>query len=1049
MLTRIHLAQIYYNPAYYEAPVNYLEEPSFSEGSQTPIGPLRTTKKIEEYLVNSEGSYNKYFERKLYNILKWSGERGANIVAFPEYAIPAHFLKLVKDLSLQYGFAVAAGTHKVRLNDPSKTIYQDIGIPPERILVGSACAPVFFPDKTIKIARKLKKSKWEPNLNVPEEDPIIMQLPVGDSNLRLSVVPCIDSISLDVLGKLKNSALGLPNIIICPSLSPTISPFQDLGSLARLEETLFCYVNTSLYGGTSFNIPNDWEAYLCGPNYGNKHLPKYTEGILEIDFDHKSLFLKRGSAKTSPICKHPIVFPIVYTQSSPWLTELNEVKQVLMDTLKSGDVKFANDLMDDFLADYSQSLPDLLLKNLKDLRHSLLPLYGGDAKSIEDASSVIEIGGQLEDTPHFMANRVNSALKLLSECIIEAQTEDTENILKCIESLKGCQSKLPVISDSDSIKKENEIKYSTTSMDFAGQEDLVTSFQNRGPDVEQIRNFFANKNNRVVIVTGSLGIGKSSFIDWMFQKAFGDWTMMRVHIPPEARFPRVISDIAYKLGVFFDTDTLSFLSHKIFRQKVRKLLSEFYSKPKRALVIDDLFHIFRQKNARDYKQLSIFFEESAKAKATIGGRIFFVSSSWVPEKWLHSSGVSHMQLRKLIDVYVRRIIEYQIRRLRLVQEETVPEPSQTLLNLINGHPLSAKLVIDALDEQGFSGLNDQLSLAKITGHLAKELLKHVHLTPHEFETIKKISIFRNPVSTRWLEETDDINLDHEGVVNLVNRCIIDYDGQKMQLHEAVRRFFYSQIDELELESYHRIAVSYYQESYDKQRYSGKGINPSIVGELAHHLSLSGDISKLEDIRLFVVNEIKPAAKKVYKEYRKYEKALSLYQIASSIVPDDHEVWAYIGRCYARLGLWKDSDASFQKALDVVRRSGSIPWWIYRDWGHIRARYQFYTIAEDLFLKAASYVSKDSSISASLAYMRWQQGDIDVACELFEEALNINSHHEYSLIYYSKLLNSIGDHSYADILQERLNSLDPILRYQEPNEYEIEIDDDCEININIG
>ena len=474
----------------------------------------------------------------------------------------------------------------------------------------------------------------------------------------------------------------------------------------------------------------------------------------------------------------------------------------------------------------------------------------------------------------------------------------------------------------------------------------------------------------------------------------------------------------------------------------QKLLNKFFSKPKRALVVDDLFHIFRQKNSYDYKLLNIFFEEAAKAEIAVGGRIFLVSSSWVPDKWLHTDGASHMQLRKLKDIYARRIIEYQIRRLKIVQEETVPEPSQKLLDLINGHPLSAKLVVEALDEHGFSGLNNQLNLVKISGHLAKELLKHVKLAPDEIETIKKISIFRNPLSTRWLEETKDINLDNEGIINLVNGCIVDYDGQKLQLHESVRRFFYNKIDESELENFHKIAVSYYQEEYDNQRFSGKAINPTVVGELAHHLSLSGDISKLKDIRLFIVNEIKPAAKKVYKEHKKYEKALSLYQIASNIVPDDHQVWAYIGRCYARLGSWEDSDVAFREAIDSAMRSGNIPWWIYRDWGHIRARFQFYSTAEELFLKAASYIEEDASISASIEYMRWQQGDTDQACKLFEEALNINPQHEYTLTYYSKLLNSLGDYSYADMLRGRRDSLDPELRYKEPTEYEI---DDDEIN----
>jgi len=42
MMTRVHLAQIHYNPAYFEPPVDHLEEPTFPEDLTASIGTLRS-----------------------------------------------------------------------------------------------------------------------------------------------------------------------------------------------------------------------------------------------------------------------------------------------------------------------------------------------------------------------------------------------------------------------------------------------------------------------------------------------------------------------------------------------------------------------------------------------------------------------------------------------------------------------------------------------------------------------------------------------------------------------------------------------------------------------------------------------------------------------------------------------------------------------------------------------------------------------------------------------------------------------------------------------
>jgi tetratricopeptide (TPR) repeat protein len=215
-------------------------------------------------------------------------------------------------------------------------------------------------------------------------------------------------------------------------------------------------------------------------------------------------------------------------------------------------------------------------------------------------------------------------------------------------------------------------------------------------------------------------------------------------------------------------------------------------------------------------------------------------------------------------------------------------------------------------------------------------------------------------------------------------------------------------------------------------------NPSTAAELAYHSALSGDPALAKRLRTLVIEELKPAARQIYREDRDYSRALGLYRTIADITPDDAEVVAYLGRCYARLGYWDESDQAFERAVQIARRKKE-EWWIYRDWGHIRARFDFYTIAQECFRRAQEQNQQDASISAALGYMHWREGDTDAARELFDEALNINLNHGYALTYYARMLEDLGEHVRAEGMRDRLQTIESWSR--PVGEHEIEVDTD--------
>ena len=63
-MLRVHLAQIFYNPAYYESPVDYLEEPCVPSEDETPLGRLRSVQSIRIFLANVKGFYLQHLQSK-------------------------------------------------------------------------------------------------------------------------------------------------------------------------------------------------------------------------------------------------------------------------------------------------------------------------------------------------------------------------------------------------------------------------------------------------------------------------------------------------------------------------------------------------------------------------------------------------------------------------------------------------------------------------------------------------------------------------------------------------------------------------------------------------------------------------------------------------------------------------------------------------------------------------------------------------------------------------------------------------------------------------
>jgi tetratricopeptide (TPR) repeat protein len=1034
-MVRIHLCQIWYNPAYFDASSDFLQEPAPSMDTKSTIGQLRHIEQIADFLLESRAVYVNHIIKKLCEITLWSKSRGANIVAFPEYSVPCEALPPLQNIAKQNGIFIVAGTHRVRLTEISLDIYESLGLDTSKIKNGTAVAPIIYPDTgIINLSSKTSRSKWEPDLDVSAQIDDIHEVKINDMRLRVAVFPCIDALQLGIFYSWDNNG-NKPHILICPSLSPTVNLFTNVGNLLAANEILFAFVNSAEFGGTGFNIPKEWEPYVTGVGSPNKCINACCEAILELDVDADSFFLKKGSVKTKAPCNAARRFPIVYFSTGNWIDKYLELSKDILELLNSNDSVGAIEWVDNFLSDQVTPVPEEIISNLHELRYGPLVLFSGNVDDIRDSLQLAILPKELDDSRLFFAERIARLIKLITSILQSSTGEDTALLISYLRILKVGQERfsLEIFSQEATARiVSRSTEENLAEFVHRPQELSVASFQNRGASLDSLRDIVTRGSAKVIMITGMSGIGKTELVKTLFVKVLTDWKPIWIDIANGSSLARVAAAMGRTLGLTMDIDALSTSTDKIFRGKMTKLFDTFFGVEKHALILDDLRDL--RANVRDYNQLHALIEIASEPKRFKGSRIFIISSIAATPIWMKKAGIERIHLKGLDETYIKRVIEYQLRSSELISSEAMPSIPQMLLDIIEGHPLAAKLAVEGSRKTGIAKLGEEDLLTYLSTNIIDSLLSKVELSSEEEWVIQVLSLLRLPVKVSDIA----LSLNAKIIGKLAARGIVDFDGYSYSIHQIIRRFFSACLHGQKLMEAHAIAADLYRR-IDKQNKLGGNRDINIVAELAHHLSFAGDTPELRALRINIFEEIYPVARVLYGQ-KDYDKALSMFRLLAECRPNDPAIWAYIGRCYGRRGQWEDSDNAFKKAIDVASATKQPTWWIHRDWGHIRARFGFYTAAQEHLDEAKDLGGKqDPSCIAADAYVKWRTGAPDTATKEFEYLIKHHQYHGYTLKTYSMLLEENGENERAEELRKRLELIESEMI--PPLLYDMEVESD--------
>lgn len=313
---RLAVAQIDSHPAFSFKGHDLLCEPWFIETDKMVLDQLSLTRdqhraRLHRLKEGISRAYCAVLEKRVRAIIKWCAEQRVDLVAFPEYSIPAVLLPRLHEQARAAEITVIAGTHHVTPRLLRQGVYHMF---PHKPQVGNAVAPVLGLDVP-RLVSKLTCSQWESGSLQPGD--LWELVPWRDGHF-FAVLICLDMLHPEspqrenfVTAKVMKKAA----FQVVTSLTPQQSTEQFEKALAgqlRSYHRPALFVNAASSGGSQIFVVES----PAGPI--PESLPPREEAVLvwDIKLTHHALSRPTGSEFAEP-AKHVATANLIERGSLP------------------------------------------------------------------------------------------------------------------------------------------------------------------------------------------------------------------------------------------------------------------------------------------------------------------------------------------------------------------------------------------------------------------------------------------------------------------------------------------------------------------------------------------------------------------------------------------------------------------------------------------------------------------------------------------------------------------------------------------------------------
>lgn len=1016
-MVRVALAQIFFKPAIIERSVDHLSEPGLVQGdvcatSLLEVLPPDKSNDLRMWQDRTRSDYITYITRKLQEVCKQACHiYRPDLLVFPEYSVPCSCLPVLQDMARQYKITIVAGSHTVR--SASKDYYAQVGLDFDiNTYQGCSIAPIFFPDGKADYQVKHDRSIFEITMKESEEPFKCFDSITQDGEaFSFYVVICADALSAQNLGRLKLSR-EKNLMVLTIAYSTKTDGFQSAANLLAVQRVPMLICNTSLYGGSGIYLSKSVKERFVNSPGQPSWLEPHTEALMMLNFHPKKFAVERSVLDTD-VRGSWAACPILYGEKLPWVKEYKQTLNGIEESLKEGNIGDAADYVDILLTLYENQIPTPLFEAFRYFTERM-DNFCGDVESYMLPLRCIWL--PFHSTQAHLRNEIMQALNLCMQFGLIAY--------QWIGELMKQQQEYP----EEPIVSVQPVLPSAIARPVPTQEEAL-EFRDRGHYMNQLQEAILDPTVRLVLVNGAYGIGKSSLVAVNFKRNLPNWQVQTISLTPTTRFSMVLEYMANAIGYSLKADQLTSSGKKALRPILEKFTKALLAKDGHAIVVDQLESILLNMQGKDHTLLTLFRDAVYQMKSGQGKIIFLSDVRFSSEIFPESPAVRRIVVGRISDNnYVKKILEYEMRRHEMTSPGQTPVIPNRLYELVNGHPLTAKLCVEAMSRQKHEALED-IPLSQVQSQVIKQLLKKINLDPMESRLVSLLSVFRTRIEVPRLEthlSPEHKQMLKENMNKFYMSSFISAGEHALEITAAFRNYYYEQLSENDRQCFHEYALCYYKGLHE-ELVSKHLFSAMIYAEIAYHLTQLNQIEQLKEYLPGNVNTLKQLAKALYQRDKNYMMALQLYLILYETDHNDIEVLSYLGRCHARLGDWESSRARFQDAISAAERQKENTWYLYRDWGHMYVRYNMDEDAKEKLsearfrLRQETTLDDDAGILSAEGFLDERNHDLTSAVEKYEAALNCNPYHEFTIQNYSSLLRKQGKDQAANELEERLQN----------------------------
>lgn len=799
-------------------------------------------------------------------------------------------------------------------------------------------------------------------------------------------------------------------MVVIEAYSTNTEGFESVGEFFSLREVPVLVCNNGRYGGSGIYLSKSVRQRFSNPPGQSTWLESKMEAIMFLDFLPDSFAVKRGVLDTA-VRGSWAVCPLLYGKEPPWEKDYKITLREIKKCLQEGECGDAADYAEVLLTLREGHLPDTLQKAFAyfqnhvenfcgDILFYTLPLQ---CVLLPFHSTYAQFRGEIKNALELCVNFGQEAIPFIVGLMQQKETYPEETLIPIEPILpEAVKGRIPTQAET-------------------------LEFRDRGNYMNQLQEAMTNSSVHLILISGAYGIGKSSLVAVDFKRNLPNWSVQTIGLTPTTRFSMVLEYIANAIGHSLKADTLTNSGKNALKPILERFTRELLLKDGRAIVVDQMESILMGLQGKDHTLLTLFRDAIYNLNAGRGKIIFISDVRFSPEIFPDNPAVKRIVVGRISDNgYVKKILEYEMRRHELISPGDTPDIPERVYELVNGHPLTAKLCVEAMARQGVESLND-ISLNQVQEQVIQQLLQKIHLGNLEKELLCLLSVFRTlieiPRLKRYLSE-EHKKLLEQNIEKVYISSFISAGDNSLEVTSAFRSYYYEQISEENRKVFHEYALNYYVDLH-KELAAHRQFSSMVYAEIAYHLTRLNRIGQLKQYLPGNVNTLKQLARSLYQRDKNYSMSLQIYQVLYHANQKDVEVLSYLGRCYARTEKWDLVKKYFQAAIDTAEEKKEDTWYLYRDWGHMYVRYYMEAEAEEKFSEARKRLYQetgmedDAGILAAEAFLEERKGNILKAIEIYETALTYNHYHEFTIHNYADLLRRQGKEQDADKLEERL------------------------------